>query len=103
MCLSVRMRERHVVDVEATDVKDLKRRVRRFIFGINNELSHLFSARPLLLVTSSDTSTVVAHSLLKGFHFATVIFLLLVRWSPGHTKIIVVNERVALKGFAKFP
>lgn len=52
------------MDVEATDVKDLKRRVRRFIFGINNELSHLFSARPLC-----DTSAVVPHSLLKGLSF----------------------------------
>lgn len=39
----------------------------------------------------------------KGaFIFATVIFFLLVRLSTGHTKIIVVNERVAFKSFAKF-
>lgn len=69
------------MDVEATD--DLRRRVRRFIFGINNELSLFFFSAPSLSVTpfffESETFS-------KVFALGTLIFFAFVRIRTAENK-----------------
>lgn len=79
--------------------KDLRRRVCMLIFWIKNEMSHLFSTRPVCITQSLSRAT-PPHCCSSTFSFrgvfisCTVIFFIFT-FSTGHTKIVVVNKRVA--------
>lgn len=71
---------------------DSRRRPRRFTLEINNEPSHLFSARPLCVTHRGHLFRSSTLFFKGAFTFGTVIFSVLVRMSTVYTTIVEVMK-----------